>query len=258
MQWTARVAIALVLVAGASCATVSEEQRRQAESHRDLGSLYLDRGEPELAIREFRLALKSFEADPESNFAIGEAYRRKQEYALAEQHLRRALALDPELHDARLNLGALYLEQERWDDAIRENQVLAREPTFLNPARALVNLGWAHYKSGRPEQAESYFRQAISENASNYHAQMNLGISLYDRGEVAEAMEHFQRVLEILVGRPPELFGNAEAQARFRLAMAYVRLGERARAVEHLQVAAKQGGESQWGQKSREYLAVLE
>ena len=49
-----------------------------------------------------------------------------------------------------------------------------------------------------------------------------------------------------------------EAQARFRLAQAYIRMGLRERAVEHLQVATERGGSSEWAERSRDYLQVIE
>ena len=58
--------------------------------------------------------------------------------------------------------------------------------------------------------------------------------------------------------RPAPVFGSAEAEARFRMAQAYVRLNQRQRAVESLRVAVERGGESEWARKSSDYLKVLE
>lgn len=248
--------IAAALVVG--CISGPKPEIDQADAHRELGELYLQRGELELSIREFRTALKFWSGDASTHFSIGEAYRRKKEYELAETHLRRSLAIEPELLDARLNLGVLYLQQERWADAIRENQLLLKEPTFLNPARALVNVGWAYYKSDDLEEAESSFRQAVAANRSSFPAHLNLGIVLYDRNEPVEAIREFEKVIELLEGRPPQLYAPAEAETRFRMAMAHIRLGQRGRALEQLRAAAQEGNETEWGRKSEEYLAVLE
>jgi Tfp pilus assembly protein PilF len=248
--------VAALLAAG--CAHLDEESRGRFNAHRDLGSTYLSRGESELAIREFRAALSIWDRDAEAHFSLGEAYRQKRAFEDAEEHFRRALDLDPSLLDARLNLGVVYLQQERWRDAIRENQRLVDDPTFLRPARALVNLGWAHYKLGDRAKAAEFFRQAIATDKSSYQAYLNLGIVLYDEQALGESVESFGKVLELLSGRPVELFGAAEAEARFRLALAHVRLGQRARAIEQLRMAADRGGETAWAKKSRDYLAVLE
>jgi Tfp pilus assembly protein PilF len=241
-----------------ACAHLDEESRGRFSAHRDLGSTYLQRGESELAIREFRAALSIWDRDAETHFSLGEAYRQKRAFEDAEDHFRRALDLDPQLLDARLNLGVVYLQQERWREAIRENERLVEDPSFLRPSRALVNLGWAHYKLGDRAAAAKFFRQAIADDKSSYQAHLNLGIVLYDDHALGESVKSFGKVLELLSGRPPELFGAAEAETRFRLAMAHVRLGERTRAIEQLRIAADRGGETAWAKKSRDYLAVLE
>jgi Tfp pilus assembly protein PilF len=245
---------ALVL---AACASVDPARIREGETHRDLGTVYLNRGEVEMAIREYRAALDAWELDPETHFALGEAYRRKAELVAAEQHLRRALALDPQKQDARLNLGVIYLQQERWADAITENRILVDDPTFLMPARALVNLGWAQYKSGDFEGAKRSLRSALAVDPSSYHAHVNMAILLYDEGGLVQAVQHFEWAAEALGERPAELFGLAEAEVRFRMAMAHVRLGQRDRALENLRIAADRGGETEWGRKSRDYIEVL-
>ncbi len=257
MRRITRALLAVALLATA-CAHLDEESRGRFNAHRDLGSTYLQRGETELAIREFRAALKLYEPDAETHFSLGEAYRQKRAFDEAEDHFRRALDLDPLLLDARLNLGVVYLQQERWRDSIRENEKLVEDPTFLRPSRALVNLGWAHYKLGERAAAAEFFRQAIATDKSSYQAHLNLGIVLYDDQALGESVASFGKVLELLAGRPLELFGAAEAETRFRLAMAHVRLGQRARALEQLRIAAERGGETAWAKKSRDYLAVLE
>jgi type IV pilus assembly protein PilF len=256
MRRNLRATLAVALVLG--CATLGDAELRKAEEHRDLGERYLHSGNTELAIKELRVALELHERDPQGHFAIGEAYRRKQQWELAETHLRRALKLDPTLLDARLNLGVIFLEQGRWDDAVRETLPLADDPTFLNPSRALVNLGWAHYNSGRLDEAESYYRKALTQSRSHFQIHLNLGIVLYDQGKVFEAAAQFEKALELLEGRPPEIYASAVSQTRFRMAMAQMRMGQRERAIENLEAAAETGGETEWGQKSREYLAVLQ
>lgn len=246
-----------VLAGVVGCSTPDPKLLAQAESHRRLAVVNLDDGNLPTSIRHYRSALKLDPKNVELHFGISEAYRRKRKLALAETHLLKALRLDPEHPDARLNLGVVYLQLERWQDSIRENTVLIEDPTFLRPARALVNRGWAHYKSGNVSGAETDFREALAQEGRNYHAHLNLGIVLFDRGEVLDAMKHFNRVLELLENRPRQLFGFAESETRYHLAKAHVKVGQLGKAIEQLQVAAEIGGDGEWGRRSEEYLAVL-
>ena len=240
-----------------ACATPSEQDINMAFQRRQLAEAKLSQGEVELAIQQYEESLKLFSRDPESHFGLAEAYRRKDKLDLAERHLRECLKLQPDHHEARLNLGVIYLTEQRWGDAISLFRKLSDDPTFIRPARALVNLGWAQYKSGDLGGARGTFEQAVQSDRGNYVAHLDLGIVLYDQGDVVESIRHFERVLEIVQDRPVAVFGNAEAEARFRAAQGFVKLGKQPEAISHLEIAAQRGGTGEWGQKSREYLAIL-
>lgn len=81
---------------------------------------------------------------------------------------------------------------------------------------------------------------------------------LLEQGEVLDAMAHLERVLKLLEPRHDGRFGAVEAQARFHLAQAHVKLGQREKAVEQLRQAAKLGDQNEWGRKSQEYLSLLQ
>ncbi len=250
------VIVALVAAGLFGCATVSQQEMRKASTHRRLAEAQLQKGALELSIRAYRASLGYYDKEPETHFGISEAYRRKGMLDEAEKSLLKVLDLRSDHHDARLNLSVVYLQQARWADAIRETTVLFDDPTFLRPTRALVNRGWAYYKSGDIEAAERDLREVLVSDGGSFQAHLNLGTLLYDRGEVLDAMVHFEKVLSILDRRPPASFGGAEAQARFHLAQAHVKLGQREKAVEQLRMASQRGGT--WAEKSKEYLAVLE
>lgn len=256
---TTRSVWAIVAVASLlGCATVSPQDQFRAQTHRRLAQSQLQRGALELAIREYRASLALAPKDPETHFGLAEAYRRKGMLAEAEAELTETIRLAPDHQDARLNLSVVYMQQERWEDAIRETTALFDDPTFLRPSRALVNRGWAHYKSGDLEGARRDLAEALVSDPGNFQARLNLGRVLLDRGEVKAAMGQFEKVLELVERRPLAVSGPAEAQARFHLAQAHVTLGQSGRAIEQLRVASERGGRSEWGQKSREYLSTLE
>jgi tetratricopeptide (TPR) repeat protein len=257
MQWWKALALAPIVVL-LGCATVSERDLARASMHRRLAESKLQKGALELAIREYRASIEFYDKDPEAHFGLADAYRRKGLYAESEQSLLRTLKLDKTHNDARLNLSVVYGLQARWADVIRITTQLVDEPTFLRPSRALVNRGWAHYKSGSLDLAQRDLSEALISDEGNHQAHLNLGILLFDRGSVLDAMVHFEKVLKILERRPPAFFSGAKAQTRFHLAQAHVKLGQRAKAIEQLRAASEQGGKGEWAEKSREYLSVLE
>jgi type IV pilus assembly protein PilF len=254
----ALVAALLALFAAGACKTVGEKELLLADTHRDMAEAKLSQGEPEAAIAEYQKAIAINPKDADNHFGIAEAYRRKGLLNDTERELKQALRLDPKHQEARLALGVTYLQLERWNDAAAEFQTLVDDPTFIRPARALVNLGWAHYKSGNLEQAVAELQRALKTDSANYVAHLDLGIVLYDRGDLVEAIQHFGECVNIVGERPAPVYGPAEAEARFRMAQAYVRLNQRDRAVDALRVAVQRGGESEWAHRSSDYLKVLQ
>ena len=258
MQAMVRSLGALGLVLAACATTADPAVVQQAEARRDLAAMYLRRGEPEVAIVEYRKALELIGDDAETHFGVGEAYRRKQEFELAEEHFLTAIRLQPSLLRARLNLGALYIQQERWADAIRETELLLDDPTFMFPGQAYQNLGWAYFKAGDLAASEVSLKQTISIHPNNPIAHLILGIVSNQRGELAASISEFETVIRILSKQPPGTFPNIEAEARFRLAETHARLGQPERAIEHLRTAVEKGGEGEWGRRSRDFLGVLQ
>ncbi len=257
LRFIAVFGVACLALSG--CATSrSPEDLSRADMLRRLGDIKLSKGQYELAIREYRRSLQLHPADPETYFGLAEAYRIKGLFGDAEAQLREALRLEPGHQEARLNLGAVLLQRENWAEAIVENRKLLDDPTFIGPSRALVNMGWAHYKSGNLNLAKDAFVQAVSLEAGNLEAHLDLGIVLYELGDLVEALRYFRRTVEIARDRPMQGARTIEIEARFRMARAHVKLGQLAHAIEHLRVAADRGGKGEWGRKSKEYLRLLE
>lgn len=252
------MAAAVALALASACNTPGPREVALADTKRDYADVKLSQGEPEMAIKEYQAALELNPNDVETHYGLAEAYRRKGMLPDTERELREVLRLQPDHHEARLSLGVAYLQMERWSDAAAEFQRLAEDPTFIRPTRALVNLGWAHYKSGDLEGAKADFERALRADPSNYVAHLDLGIVFYDKGELVEAIRHFEEAVKIVAERPVKVYGPAEAEARYRTAQAYLRLGQRERAVDTLRVAVERGGESEWGRKSTDYLKVLQ
>ena len=255
--WIPTQVLALVLGMSACASGPTPLELRRAQTHRDLADLKLLKGETNFAVRQYRAAIELDPDDAEAYFGMGEAFRRRGDFAEAERHFMRAFKIDPGHQDAMFNLGAVYIQQERYADAIEINTRLADDPTFLRPQRALVNRGWAHYKSDDLERARDDFEEALAGNGADSHSHLNLGIVLYAQGITLDAMLHFERVLQQIEKRPNAIYGGLAAQAHFHLAQAHVKLGQRAKAIAQLRLASEQGGEGEWAAKSRAYLSVL-
>ena len=117
----AGLGLALQLATGLGCATPDPakvaDKERQARSHYGLALNHLREGRTGIAIRELLAAQALSPSDPWIDLSLAEAYRLKGHSADSERHLKRALELRPDLHAAKLNLSALYLQSERYEEA---------------------------------------------------------------------------------------------------------------------------------------------
>jgi Tfp pilus assembly protein PilF len=250
-----RFALALALLC--ACAVPTQKELERAETHRELAALKLSRSDFPYAIREYRAAIELNERDPELHFGLGEAYRGINSYAEAEAQFRRALALDPAHQDSLLNLCVVHLQQQRWADAIADADALLADPTFLNPARGYVNRAWAHYQLHQLQAAEADLREALRRDGGSFQAHLNLGIVLFERGDLAGAMGSLKRVVGLLERYQNPAYACAEAEARVRLAKAYVKLGDRKSALDQLERAGSAPESCRWHDEAQEDLAAL-
>ena len=104
----------------ASCVHIPTEKERQgAEAHYDLGISAQASGDVRSALREFEESLKLDDDFADAHNAIAVllhlAFDKKDE---AEKHYKRALEIRPTFSEAKVNLGNLYLDEGRLDEAI--------------------------------------------------------------------------------------------------------------------------------------------
>jgi len=261
-SWLGTPAIArIALVALAlGCATTGEDDaasrisaadESRARAHQSVGANHLREGRVPLAIRELRASEELNPGDRWTQLTLAEAYRQKGLNADAEKHLQKALEIDPAFQEARLTLSGLYIQLERYPEAIAEAQALIDDPTYPQPWTALTNKGWALLQLKRREEARTALSTALDYNDRYWRAHLNLGILDSEESKRIDAIERFERVLEL----SPGPLGTAEAN--YRIAEIYVSLGKREQALEHLVAATSQRPSGSWGKRSEDYLKRL-
>jgi len=248
-------ALALALPALGGCATTSPEMRveqeRKARAHYQMAMEHLREGRTGIAIAELQNAERLQPDDPWVALALGEAYRLKARNEEAERHFLRAVALKPNFHAAKLNLSALYVQMERYDEAIELSNELLADATFPVPWKALTNAGYAHYKMRRPAEARAALEKAVEYHDGYWPARLDLAILDAEENRHLDALANLERVL---AQKPGPL---AEAETHYRMAVAYISLGNRDKALHHLSVAAETRPSGEWGKRSADYLKRL-
>ena len=242
------LATAMVLsLATVGCIT-TEAERQQADALRELGLTYLHEGHTPDAIDMLQQSLELNPKDARTHHELGLAYFSREIYPEAEASMLRGLELDPKLSEARLNLSSLYIASGRYQDAIDQLNLIVSDPLYRRPHRAHNNLGWAHYKLGQYEQAETAYRKALKLAPGFCQAHFNLALVMEATSRPDLAAKQFQRAVE-----------KCPNDGRYQLEYAAIlmrmeRFGE---AIPYLERVSAADPDGLLGDRAREYLQVV-
>jgi superkiller protein 3 len=94
-----------------------------------------------------------------------------------------------------MNLGSVYLEKGKLDEAIAEfKQVIAIKPRHTG---AYTNLGVVYSRKNRLDEAIAVYKQALAINPDSEEAHINIGTAYGKKGMLDEAIAEFEQTLEI-------------------------------------------------------------
>ncbi len=238
----------LLMAALAAGCGVSKKKLNEAEVHYTLGLSYLGEQNATRALKEFLVAEKADPGNAEIQAALAQAYHLKKAYPEAERHYSRALQLtsnDPQILN---NLAALYLDMERWDEAIRYFDQAASDLLFTRSEVALTGKGFAYFKKGNYLEAVTAFKKALVQNPNYAQARFRLGETYYILDKPDLAIAEYREILAAAPDYP---------LAHYKLALAYVKNREKDRARASFREVLRLAPDSEWGKLSADYLNIL-
>jgi tetratricopeptide (TPR) repeat protein len=232
------------------------------ETHNDLGVALAEEGKTQEAMAHYAEALRIRPNFAEAHVNLGEALATQGKVQEAMAHYAEALRIRPNFAEAHVNLGEALAGQGRVQEAITHyNEALRIKP---NCAEAHSSLGNALAREGRLEEALAHHNEALRIDPQNAQVHNNLGTLLAEQGKIQEAIVHFAEALRIkpdyarasynlayalfLQGRTQEAIGQLirtlqikrdYAEARYYLGLAYLKIGNRAAAMEEYRILQK-------------------
>ena len=138
------------------------------------------------------------------------------------QALRSIAEKDPKNIPARVQLGNLYFDSERYDQAIKWYD----EALKLNPKDPDVStdLGIAYYYSNQPDRALAQFEESLEANPKHTKTMLNVGIvKAFGKQDLPGAVAVWQKLLELAPSSPE---GQAERRALETLKAAHPDVGK--------------------------------
>ena len=116
-----------------------ESHPDDAGLHDDAALLYLEIGQPELAIPHFQRSLALKKGSAPAHFNLGTALIVARHLDEAAYEFQQAIRIDPSYANAHNNLGNVLLAQKKYDAAIREfSEVVRLQPTSASAAQNLA------------------------------------------------------------------------------------------------------------------------
>jgi len=248
----------------------------EADALRRLGYLHWQKADYIMAMEFYNAALEKASICGANHLLgkikieIGNVHTYKQEFVEAERlylDAERILRAEKDYDElARLynNIGALYLNSERYEDAIK---VLKQCAACGKKAGDNTIQGWANFniaeglrKLGRPKDAIPHLQTALDilrrcgDKAGIASTHLNYGLALAATGDWDGARDHFNRALrmERTMGMPA-----TEGEALREIGKAYMKKGDKDLARSHLEKALKVYEEADLEKEAEEVRKLL-
>src|SRR5262249_6012101 len=143
--------------------------------------------------------LKAVELEPQNaraHYNLGRLYEDIGRIDEAIASYRAALALDPTAFDHNINLGGLLCDRKHdYDGAVAcFRAAIQADP---NDPRGYDDLGIALYGKGQVDEAIVHHRKAIEVDSKFAPARINLGFLLRNKGAWDEAIDCFRKAIEL-------------------------------------------------------------
>jgi Tfp pilus assembly protein PilF len=189
-----RVTLAVLLPALGAFAQSSPE----AEMRFSTGVMHLREGRVDLALEEFKKAVKEDGKNPYFHKGLGLAYSARREWKPAIAAFRRAIELNPYYVDVRNDLAAALIGSGEREAGKKEFLAAFSDPTNPTSEVSARNLGQAYFEEKNYAEALNWFRTSVTRNKDYADGYLGLADTLAATGKHEEAVTHLQAaVVEI-------------------------------------------------------------
>lgn len=190
------LAVLLLMFSLTSTGCLTARAVNEAEAHKKLGLAYIHERNDPAAIGELRMSVKKNHWDDEAWQLLGLAYFSYDRYTEAESAFFRALRINPKFAQVQVNLGSLYLETGRYDDAVAILESAVDNPEYREPARARHNLAFALYSKGELAEARELYMSVLRNFPQFCPGLHGLGMVDEAEGMLNDALARYRSALE--------------------------------------------------------------
>lgn len=195
------VSITLIGLVSAGCANQQQQDKddqhlkARARAHTDLGAVYFQQRQLEVALDEFTEAAK---IDPNFGLAyngLGLVHAALGEDDVAELNFKRAIQIDPASSESHNNYGGFLCARNRIDESIQQFLSAVKNPLYTTPAIAYTNAGICSLRKQDTLNAEVYFKKALQIEPLSHAAAYQLASIQFKRNEAVNAKKTLQNAM---------------------------------------------------------------
>ncbi len=240
--------LALAVTVTLSGCVATSSSGRPASYHNQMGVSYLEERNYTAALVDLTEAEKLDPDNAELQYNLGRALVGKQRLDLAEHKFLRALALRPNYSEARNDLGVLYLETSRWDNAIQQFKAVKDDLFYPRHANARINLGLAYLGKGDLTAALEELAAVRSFDPRNPIVMVSIGRVYFAQGKTEPAIQEYRRALAV---------APHYANAHFYLGLAQMKQSQLTAARESFREVVRLSPDSANGRTALGYIDLL-
>lgn len=196
--FASRIAVLLAVLLVSGCAglgrsTAGSSEANAATLNMELGIGYLQQGNFAVALEKLKKALEYDDRLAKAHNAIAVLYEETKDNALAEEHYRRAVELEPGFTVAKLNYGRFLCARGKLAEGESQFSAIINDPNAKLADAAYTGAGVCARLSNSLQRAEEYLRKALEQNANNPSALYEMASLYHAQGKDLQARAFLQR-----------------------------------------------------------------
>ncbi|NIP39093.1 MAG: tetratricopeptide repeat protein [Candidatus Dadabacteria bacterium] len=196
------------------------------------------------ALEEIDVAEQMDPKDPEVHLIRGIILFAIQDLEGAEKSYKKAIELKPEYSEAHFNICGLFLNLERYDQAIAHCKKATDDRLYKSRDRAFTAIGVAYFNKGDLDMAENYYEKSLRVNPSLVYTRNQLGKLYVAQGRLHDAIDEFQAAVTGY-----QLYD----EAHYNLGITYLKLKETFKACSSFKRVLEVAPNGEWGRKAKNY-----
>jgi arylsulfatase A-like enzyme/Tfp pilus assembly protein PilF len=171
-----------------------------AEGWYNLAVAFQEAGDQKHAAEAVREAIERDPSRPEAHNVLGIAFSAEGRLMEALDQFREAARLDPRNARAANNAGNVYRSMQKWGDAEASyRQAAELDPAYSDPWNGL---GTVQVERGKPREAIQYFDRALQLSAAAHEARLNRAVAYQLAGEVDAAIREYRAFIAAVRNDP--------------------------------------------------------